>query len=345
MKANHCKITCNRWGEREGEHAYLFKMENANGAFVELTNYGAAIVSIFVPDKHNKLGNVVLGFPTFEEYLSDKCYIGATVGRFANRIGGASFSLGKEHYQLEKNDGSNTNHGGDNGFNSRLFNFSINEKALVFTLFSKDGEGGYPGNLQFQVTYTWNDQHELAIHYAATTDRKTIANFTNHAYFNLSSGESNIFAHELTINADQVLETKDDYIPTGVVLPVADQAFQRHKVSERLISENNLIKGLNSYYILNKEKHGNAACLLYDQLSGRQVEVFTSYPGVLFYTGDYLNSSDTSRLTTFYKPFDGLCLECQHYPDAPNHAAFPSTVLDVDQVYKESITYKFSVRK
>lgn len=343
INSPNCKITCSLWGEYEGELVYLFKMESEDGAFVELTNYGASIVSVFVPDKHNKLGNVVLGFPTLEEYITDNCYIGATIGRVANRIGNASFRLGEEHFQLERNDGFNTNHGGNNGFNSRVFNFSLKGETLTFTLFSKDGEGGYPGNLQLEVIYSWNAQHELSIQYAATTDKETIANFTNHAYFNLAAGKGNIFGHELTINAPSVLEAGEDYIPTGEIVPAANKIFDGHRIREKLTCKDNRYKGLNTYYVLDKTQPEQPACILYSSISGRQLEVFTSYPGVLLYTGDYLTSNYSSWTLTCHKPFDGLCLECQHYPDAPSHANFPSVVLAEGQVYKEYIMYKFSV--
>lgn len=339
MKTN--KISRKLWGRKNGEEIFLFKMENSSGAYVELTNYGATVVSIAVPDRKNRLENVVLGFPALEGYLNDRCYIGATIGRFANRIGGAMFRLAEETFCLEKNDNENSNHGGNAGFHSKIFGFSESDGKLSFTVLSEDGEGGFPGNLRLKVDYAWNDRHELSISYSAIADKKTVANFTNHAYFNLS-GKENIFEHNLTLKASKMLETNPDYIPTGRIVPVADRGFCDDKISDRITTSSEGIKGLNLYYIIDKDRQKDCGpvCALWDPLSGRQLEVFTTYPGVQLYTGDFL----TGNGPYVHKPFSGLCLECQHYPDAPNHAHFPSTVLEADCQYYEQIVYKFSVK-
>lgn len=331
------------WGSYEGKNVYLFKLKNINGAFVELINYGATIVSIVVPDKRGKLENVVLGFPSFEEYVNDQCYIGSTIGRFANRIGGARFTLDGVTYHLEKNDNANTNHGGVNGFNSRVFDFIINAESLSFTLTSKDREGGYPGNLQFKVTYSWNDNNELAIRYEAVSDKKTVLNFTNHAYFNLSSEQGDMLDHELTIHAGAMLVTDRDYIPNGLIVPLNDNSFNQRVIRESLTISDSKVTGSNNYYILDrKDKNKNShACTLIERISGRMLEIFTTYPGVQFYTGDYLGVNSLSDQSKKFKPFDGLCLECQHYPDSPNHSNFPSTTIDAGEVYDECIVFKF----
>lgn len=340
------KISTKRWGEHQGQEVYLFRMENMDGTFVELTNYGASIVSIHVPDKENRLGNVVLGFPSLEGYLKDNCYIGATIGRFANRIKDAEFTLDGKRYTLEDNDQGNSNHGGTNGFHARVFDFEVEEDQLTFHLKSKEGEGGYPGNLRLSVTYSWNDQHELYIQYKATTDRKTIASFTNHAYFNLSAEAHSILDHQLSINAQEMLEMGGDFIPTGVIIPAGKAGFSQEKIKDKVSIQGSAMTGLNNCYVLHrKDKQSiKADACLYDPTSGRSLEVFTSYPGLLLYTGDYLSSPFPGHQQKNYQPFDGLCLECQYYPDSPHHPHFPSTILDVGQVYDEYIMFRFNVR-
>lgn len=333
------------WGRFEGKDIHLFKLMNSRGAFVELTNYGATIVSIVVPDKHGVLGNVVLGFSSLEGYINDRCYIGSTIGRYANRIKGAQFVLDDAIYCLEKNEDPNSNHGGRSGFHSRVYDFAIKSDSVTFTLVSKDLEGGYPGDVRFNVTYTWNDDNALIIRYEAVSDRRTVLNFTNHAYFNLAMGKGNILGHELTIYAREMLVVGSDYIPTGSIVPVMDKLFHKTVIRDKVTSEGNSVKGFNDYYILDRqrEKELNRACILAENTSGRVLEIFTTYPGVQFYTGDFLGGNTIANNFRFPGPFDGLCLECQHYPDAPNHPNFPSTTVNAGQRYDETIIFKFGI--
>lgn len=333
------------WSRRDNKAVFLYRMENGSGAYVELTNYGAAIVSAVVPDRCGKRENVVLGFPSAEKYYTDTCYLGATIGRYANRIAKAGFLLDGSHYQLETNDGVHTNHGGTSGFNKQVYDVDIVHETLTFTLFSPDGAGGYPGNVLLVVSYRWSETNELHIHYTATTDKKTVLNLTNHAYFNLSGGKRKIFTHNLYIDASKIVETGNDYIPTGTVLPCGDLSFQGVPIIERMQQQGDEISGLNSCYVLNKTTGGNLqkAARLADNLSGRILEVYTTYPGLLLYTGDFLHSTSSGHGNRVYGPFDGLCLECQYFPDSPNHSGFPSTVLDAGDVYHEQIIYKFNV--
>ena len=334
------KISYKKWGTLNGDSIYLFNVKNDDGSFVELTNYGATIVSVVVPDKQQHLDNVVLGFSSLEGYLQDSCYIGSTIGRYANRIGNSCFELEGITYQLEPNDKVNSNHGGFTGFNKKVFDFEINDDTISFSLLSKDGEGGFPGNLQLKVDYDWNDKNELLITYKACTDKKTIANFTNHSYFNLSGGKSNILEHELSLDSNQVLKTTDNYIPTGIIVDMSNEVF-KSEIKERVTTNDNFVKGMNDCFILRKNKDV-ANCGLVDPISGRGLEVFTSYPSILVYTGDFLCSSLPGHSGEVYKPFDGICLECQYYPDSPNHTNFPCTTLDKGQQYLESILYRFS---
>lgn len=344
--ANSGSISRVPWGIHNGHEVCLFKLMNAAGSYVELTNYGATLVSVCVPDRKGVLENVVLGLPSLEAYVNDTCYIGATVGRVANRIGRASFMLDGATVSLEPNDYPHTNHGGAAGFNVRVFDFRIDGDVLVFTLVSDDGEGGYPGTLRLDVLYSWSDDHELVIRYKAVTDRKTIANFTNHAYFNLSAASANILEHELIIRSAQVLESTDDHIPTGVVLPAGSKSFFQNKIKERIVKQGDLVTGVNAYYIFDAGPgSADPVCTLVEPVSARRLEVFTSYPGVQLYTGDYLASSTPGSHAFFYKPFDGVCLECQYPPDSPNHPSFTSIVLVPGHVYDETIRFKFSVER
>lgn len=339
-------ISYKPWGKLKGKHVFLFKLKNSSGAFVELMNYGATIISIVVPDKQGILGNVVLGFPSLEGYVNDRCYIGSTIGRYANRIKDARFVLDDVIYYLDKNDNLNSNHGGLNGFHGRIFDFTVNSDSVSFTLVSKDGEGGYPGNIQFNVTYTWNDDNALVIRYEAVSDKRTVLNFTNHAYFNLAAEQGDILSHELSIYAREMLVMGSDHIPTGLIVPVGDKLFHRHVIRDKVTITCDTVKGLNSYYILERQKKNsvNHACTLAAPVSGRLLDIFTTYPGVQFYTGDFLGGEWPTSRFKFLKPFDGLCLECQHYPDAPNNPTFPSTIVDPGKAYDETIIYKFDTR-
>ncbi|SDE47290.1 aldose 1-epimerase [Mucilaginibacter pineti] len=342
MIGGRATISSKLWGTHEGRPVYLFKLVNAAGAYIELTNYGATLVSVVVPDGDNNLGNVVLGFPDLQGYLDDDCYIGSTVGRFANRIAGAQFTLDGVVYQLENNDGKNSNHGGNAGFNKKVFDYVITDGSVSFTILSKDGEGGYPGNLSLTVNYRWTDLNELIITYTATSDKKTIANFTNHAYFNLSNTGQDIQDHLLTIYADNILEADADYTPTGVIKAAGNKVFLNTPVKNNMNINGDKVTGLNDCYLLNvSPEQLKPAAKLQEQTSGRWMEVFTTYPALMLYTADYLHSKAPGHAMRKYQPFDGLCLECQHCPDSPNQPIFPSAVLNVGEVFEETIVYKF----
>jgi aldose 1-epimerase len=345
MSKSTAKLSCQSWGEHMGQPVYLFKIENTSGAYVELSNYGATLVSAVVTDAHGLYGNVVLGFSSLQAYIDDKCYIGSTIGRYANRIGGARFVMDETTYRLEKNDGQNSNHGGNSGFNSKVFDYAITDDGVSFSLQSKDGDGGYPGNLDLTVNYRFTDLNELIITYQASTDKKTVSNFTNHAYFNLSNDGAKIFDHSLTVYADQVLESDAEYIPTGLIKPTGDIAFANTSIRSRMVIKDDGITGLNDCYVLHEQS--NASCKLaaelFEKRSGRKLEVFTSYPAIMVYTADYLQSKYPGHHLQNYGAFDGLCLECEYYPDSPNHPNFPTTVLDAGAVYQKTIIYKFGI--
>ncbi|WP_316833796.1 aldose epimerase family protein [Pedobacter nutrimenti] len=328
------KITYKHWGNHIGKDVFLFKIQNPNGAFVEITNYGATLVSIVVPDASGKLGNVILGFDSFEAYLEDHSYIGSTIGRFANRIANARFDIDGKVFNLEKNDGENTNHSGAHGFHCRVFDFSIQNDELHLHLTSPDGEGGYPGNLNFGVAYSFSEDNQIQIHYTAETDQKTFVNFTNHAYFNLNNEASGIFDHQLKIASKAVLESTADYIPTGQIIPSGPVTFNGQTVGDCLVDAK--LRGFNTFYVFDHSRQDSTVAVLSHAGSGRRMEISTSYPGLMLYTGDYLEHS--------YKPFDGLCLECQFSPDSPNHQHFPSTILQPGEQYKQYIHLKFDTQ-
>jgi aldose 1-epimerase len=335
-------ISYSQWGDHAGSPVYLFRLQNAAGAYVELSNYGATIVSVVVTNKGGNLENVVLGYPTLNDYVNDSCYLGATIGRFANRIGGAKFNLDGTVYQLQANDGANTNHGGNAAFNTRVFDYELNDDSLSFSLNSKDGDGGFPGNLMLKVTYRFTDENELLINFKATTDKKTVANFTNHAYFNLSGKNNSVLGHSIEIFADKMLAVDKTYIPDGTIKPVSDRKLTGQILKNKVIVKDNVTKGFNDCYILNHIGEGiKPAARLIEANSGRTLEVCTTYPAVIFYTGDYLLGNRSGNFQRPYEPFDGLCVECQFYPDSPNHPQFPSTVLAPGEVYNETIIYKF----
>jgi len=338
-------ITHTHWGRYRGRDVYRFRLGNAHGAVVELTNYGATLVAVRVPDAQGNLDDVVLGYDTLEAYVSDRTYMGATIGRFANRIRNASFMLNDTVYTLEANDGPNTNHGGSSGLHDRVFDFALLPNGVSFTVTSVDGDGGYPGNLKLRVDYTWDDDQALSIAYAATSDKRTIANFTNHAYFNLSGNRGNIFNHRLTVKAQQMLEGGEAYLPTGRIVSSEDLAFSNTKVGDKLVRTSEGIQGLNVCYVIDEQTHADesAVCILDDPESGRRLEVYTSYPGVLLYTGDYLAGDHAGHHGKPYRAFDGLCLECQYYPDSPNHSHFPSVVLEAGERYRHEIIFRFGI--
>jgi len=324
--------------KKTGEKIVVFKIQNNSGAYVEVINSGATLVSAVAPDKSGQLENVILNYKNVEDYLTDSFYLGSTVGRFANRIAKAQFKINEQTYYLDKNDGNNSNHGGFNGFNSRLFDYEIRDNKVIFSYESADGEGGFPGKLLFSVAYSFSDNNELDIEYKAVSDKASMFNPTNHAYFDLSAGKVNPLECELKVFADSYLESNDEFLPTGKILPLANTPFDfssGRKISELMPLKNEIIKGYNTFFIGKETKPGLSRLLasLKDNYSGRILEVYSDMPGIQFYTGDYLSAP--------FAPFGGLCLEAQFYPDAPNQSHFPSCLLSPNQEVTYCIKYKF----
>ena len=340
-------ISKKHWGSVGGRDVYLFRLENSTGNYVEVTNYGGCVVSINVPDRMGRVQSVVLGFDSLAGYLKDDCYLGATIGPFANRIANARFTMDGVDYVLEPNDGVNTNHSASAGFHDKVFNYSEDSGRLILNYLSKDMSGGYPGNLDFSISFEWTEENELKLLFKATTDQKTVVNFTNHCYFNLTGTPGKIFDHRLTIDASSIVEATEDYIPTGEIKDAEQLTFKDTRIVDRMTGAASNLKGLNVCYVLDgyePEKLTRAAVLT-DLVSGRSLRVYTTFPGLMLYTGAYLKSKTPGFHHVKYGPYDGLCLECQYFPDSPNHAHFPSTVLLPGEVFEETIIYHFNTLK
>ncbi|MFT3739644.1 MAG: aldose epimerase family protein [Breznakibacter sp.] len=328
------QITFKKVATLQGKDILLFRLGNPGGAYVEVTNYGATLVSFAVAGARGEPENIILGYDHIEDYFADAAYIGSTVGRFANRIAGARFSLGGKTYHLDKNDGDHSNHGGFAGFNSRVFDYRIEEDRLVLTYESPDGESGFPGNMIFSVTYSFLPDNRLHIGYRAVSGSETIFNPTNHAYFNLTGGKGNVLDHELRIWADSYLETDSEFIPTGKVLPVSGSAFDFREytaISRLMPLKKEILQGYNTYFIGNPT--GELQCLasLRERSSGKSVDVYSTMPGVQVYTGDYLSGK--------HRPFAGICLEAQFYPDGPNHPHFGTCILKPEEEVRHTIIF------
>lgn len=339
-----------------GDPVQLYILTNHRGMEAAITNYGGILVSLKVPDRQHKFADVVLGYDNLDGYIGDKTFQGSTIGRYGNRIAKGTFELNGTTYTLERNDGENSLHGGFHGFNKVLWTAipvpGKDSQSLVLSHLSRDGEGGYPGNLKVQVTYTLTDTNELKIHYEATTDKPTVINLTNHTYYNLAGqGEGDILGHVLTIYADRFTPVDKTLIPTGHIQSVKGTPFDfTHPmaVGARIEQDDDQLKlghGYDHNFVLNAgiNRDPVPAVVLYEPKSGRVLEIATTEPGVQFYSGNFLDGSITGKQGKVYKHRFGLCLETQHYPDSPNHPDFPTTVLKPGETYSSTTIYAFSV--
>lgn len=339
-----------------GEEVYMYTLKNKNGMEVKIINYGATIVSLTAPDKNGKYEDVVMGYDKLEDYINGSSYFGCIVGRYGNRINKGKFQLDGKEYQLTINDGENHLHGGTIGFNKVLWTaepiYSDTLQAIKLTYLSKDGEQGYPGNLNIEVTYSLTDDNELIIDYSATTDKPTIVNPTHHSYFNLSgSFENTILDHELFIDADYITPVNNQLIPTGELMKVDGTPFDFktfHKIGERINEQHEQLifgKGYDHNWVLNNYNGKvRKVAELYEPTSGRLMEVLTDQPGMQFYSGNFLNETIKGKKGTVYNYRTGLCLETQFYPDSPNHKNFPSAVLKPGEKYTQRTIYHFKVK-
>ena len=317
----------------------LYTLSNRDGLEVSIINYGGAIVSLKTPDRNGVLGDIVLGFDTLEEYVTNPRYFGALIGRHANRIASGRFSLNGVDHQLERNNGVNHLHGGFNGFDKRVWN-ATEDGGLRLTHVSPDGEENYPGTLTATVVYSLSDDNELSIDYHAIADEDTIVNLTNHAYFNLK-GEGTILDHGLTLNADAFTPISADLIPTGEIKSVDGTAMDFRK-GKPIGSEISKIGGYDHNFVLN-DYDGSLRSVgqLREETTGRIIEILTTQPGIQFYSGNFLDGSFSGKNGIGYEKYAGLCLEPQHFPDTPNHPNFPSTILRAGDEYHEITVYRF----
>jgi aldose 1-epimerase len=336
----------------DGRQVDLYTLTNKNGVEVGITNFGGIVVSIKVPDRSGKMADVVLGYDSLDGYVNDKAYFGALVGRYANRIAHAQFTLDGVTYKLAKNNGENSLHGGVKGFSKAVWEAkevaSKDGASLQLNYLSKDGEEGYPGNLKVQVVYTLTDANELRIDYSATTDKKTVLNLTNHSYFNLAGqGNGEVLGHELVIRADRFTPVDAGLIPTGELRPVEGTPFDFRKktaIGARINADNEQLKlgkGYDHNWVLNHTSEFSLAARAVEPNSGRVLEVWTTQPGVQLYTGNFLDGTVIGKGGKAYTLRSAFCLETQHFPDSPNHPEFPSTVLNPGERYHQVTSFKF----
>ena len=337
---------------KDGREAHLYTLSNESGMQVIISDFGGTVVSIKVPDRNGKIGDVVLGYDTLSGYQEGTASFGATVGRYANRIGGAKFSLDGKEYTLEKNNGDNHLHG---GFNKVLWDAQPGRgkagASLKIHYLSKDGEENFPGNLSVTVLFTLTDDNEFKIDYTATTDKKTVLNLTNHSYFNLKES-GNILDHQLTLKASRFTPVDAGMIPTGELRPVAGTPFDFGKataIGARIDQDDEQLKlghGYDHNWVLDAgiKAEPSLAAILYEPTTGRVVEAWTTEPGIQVYTGNFLGGTPPGKGGKIYEPRFAVCLETQHFPDSPNHPDFPTTTLAPGKEFHSTTIYKFSVK-
>lgn len=342
------------WGtSSEGKEIFLYTITNESGSWVKLSSVGAGIVGIAVPDKKGELADVVLGYPKAESYFGDGPCAGKIPGRYANRIALGKFSLEGVEYQLPINNGPNHLHGGPEGFQNKVWESRVEGEAVEFQYFSEDGEMGYPGNLKVVARYQWSEENDLKLTITAQSDATTIVNLTNHAYFNLNGeGNGDILEHELRLNASEWLPTSDSLIPVGESVAVAGTPmdFVVAKKIGRDINEDfealKFGKGYDNCWVIDGAEAGqlSEAAELFAPESGRVLTVYTTQPGVQIYTGNWLAGCPVGKCGHSYNDYEGVAIECQNFPDAPNKDDYPSPVLKAGEVYEQAIIFAFSTK-
>jgi aldose 1-epimerase len=350
------KITKSDFGKLpDGKEVFQYTLTNKNGVEMKIINYGGIITSLKTPDKKGVLEDIVLGYNSLDGYLKESPYFGAIVGRYANRVAKGKFKLDGKEYTLALNNGPNTLHGGLNGFDKAIWHVEEIQSnvgpALKLSYVSKDMEEGFPGNLSVDVVYTLTDSDELEFAFKATTDKTTVINLTQHSYFNLTGNtKRDILEHKLMINADAIVPVDNTLVPTGKLMPVAGTPFdfvKPHLVGERINAKDEQIElggGYDHCYVLrddgNRLKH---AATLSEPTSGRKVDVYTTEPGMQFYSGNFLKGSIIGKGDVVYYKRFGMCLETEHFPDSPNQPNFPSVVLKPGETYTTSTKYTFDI--
>ena len=345
-----CRLQKRPFGnDLNGHPVTEYTLTNSSGASVSVLDLGGIITRILMPDRNGILGDVVLGYDDAASYLTNGGYLGALIGRFGNRIGGAAFSLDDKTYTLEANNGPNNLHGGPDGFDRRIFEVEETDSGLRLSLMSPDGDQGFPGTLKLVADYSLSDDHAVSIHYHATTDQPTVINLTNHSYFNLDGkGAKDVKDHVLQVFADHVTEADATLIPTGKLLPTADlvYGFQAPtKVGDVLDRPDAAMKnagGVDFNFCAGKDREEKLIATLYSPGTGREMQTLTDLPGVQIYTGQGLNQTGKDGLQ--YHAYSGICLETQRYPDSIHHPHFPSVILRPGEEYTSHTIYRFSVR-
>jgi len=350
---NKGEVKKDLFGTQDGKEVYLLTLTNSAGNVIRLTNFGAKITWIEIPDKNGKKDNITFGYDTFDETINGDMSFGSVVGRFANRIAGGKFMIDGVEYTCPLNNGPNTLHGGPKGWHSVVWDTEVIKESKVpavkFTYVSPDLEQGFPGTVTVSVVYTWTDNNEIVMDYTYSADKKTVVNVTNHAYFNLhGAGNGDVLDHVLTLKASAFTPVDSVMIPTGELRQVAGTPFDfttPHTIGER-IGENYeqliLGKGYDHNYILDNKEEVDVT--VYEPVSGRMLEVITDQPGMQLYTGNFL---DGTKIGHGGKPFNyrsGMCLESGHYPDSPNRPDFPTTVINPGETVKTTTIYRFSVK-
>ena len=348
------KIIKELWGKTScGKEIYLYTLKNASGAYVQLSSVGAGIVSVVVPDKDGVLADVALGYPEAASYFADGPCAGKIPGRYANRIALGKFELDGVEYTLPVNNGPNHLHGGPGGFQNKVWESREHEGGVEFLYYSEDGEMGYPGAVKAVARYEWTEENEIRLTLTAESDAPTVINLTNHAYFNLNGeGNGDILGHVLRLNASEYLPTSDSLIPVGESEPVAGTPmdFVNEKVIGAEIKADfpalNYGKGYDNCWVIDGYEPGQIqeAAELYSPESGRVLNVYTTQPGVQIYTGNWLADSPVAKCGRNYNDYDGVAIECQNFPDAPNKADYPSPVLRPGELYEQAIIFAFGVK-
>lgn len=337
-------ITSSSFGTHEEKEVTQYTLKNNKGTVIKILNYGGIITNILVPDKNGKMDDICLGFDDMKGYATNGPYLGALIGRYANRIAKGRFTIDGQTYQLDINNGPNALHGGKVGFDKRLWDSKVVGDVLELTYVSADGEERYPGEVKVTVGYQLTEDNELVIQYSATTSAKTVINLTNHAYFNLAGqGSGTIFDHNVTINADKYTPVDSTSIPTGDISDVQGTAWDlrtKKNIGEVILSVPGGV-GYDHNYCFGKTGWQKYMARVEHPSSGRFLEMFSTEPGVQFYTSFYLN--ETGKGGAKYEKFGAFCLEAQHYPDSPNKPNFPTTLLAPSETYLQTTTYKFGV--
>lgn len=358
------EVSAEKWGEADKQTVHLYTLKNSQGMTVKLSDWGGYIQSIIVADRKGEFADVLVGYDSWDEYYNDCCYAGPIVGRFGNRIGKAQFSIDGQTYQLSANDGGankdiNQLHGGFKGLHKRLWQSELIENGVQLSYLSKDGEEGYPGNLQIKLNITLSDDNELQFEYFATTDKKTHVNLTSHTYFNLSGDmQTDIEQHVLQINANKITPVDQYLIPTGELEPVVGTPFDftsAKKIGRDIRQPNKQLRyggGVDkqhggydhNWVFTDYDGSLKNQVSLHDPVSGRLLEIYTQEPAIQFYSGNFMDGTMLGKNGQPVKFRYGLALEPQHYPDSPNQASFPSTLLVPGDTYHTISSYKFSVK-